>query len=61
MPSLFQELDYRSTDLGALILRRRWEPRLAAFIHEIKLGGDFVMTSAVTASEALSERGASRG
>lgn len=58
MPSLFQELDYRPTDLGALILRRRWEPRLEAFIHEIKLGGDFVMTSAVTASEvALAERG----
>jgi hypothetical protein len=58
MPSLFQELDYRPTDLGALILRRRWEPRLSAFIHEIKLGGDFVMTSAVTASEvALAERG----
>jgi oligoribonuclease (3'-5' exoribonuclease) len=36
MPSLFQELDYRPTDLGALILRRRWEPRLEAFIHEIK-------------------------
>jgi hypothetical protein len=58
LPSLFQELDYRPTDLGALILRRRWEPRLSAFIHEIKLGGDFVMTSAVTASEvALAERG----
>jgi hypothetical protein len=58
MPSLFQELDYRPTDLGTLILRRRWEPRLSAFIHEIKLGGDFVMTSAVTASEvALAERG----
>ncbi|MBK1671210.1 spermidine synthase [Rhodovibrio sodomensis] len=58
MASLFQELDYRPTDLGTLILRRRWEPRLEAFIHEIKLGGDFVMTSAVTASEvALAERG----
>ena len=56
MPSLFQELDYRPTDLGTLILRRRWEPRLEAFIHEIKLGGDFVMTSAAP-EVVLAERG----
>jgi hypothetical protein len=52
MPSLFQELDYRRTDLGTRILRRRWERRLEAFIHEIKLGGDFGVISAVTACGA---------
>jgi spermidine synthase len=58
MPTLFQELDYRPTDLGTLTLRRRWEPRVGDFVYEIKLGGDFVMTSVVTASEeALAQRG----
>lgn len=55
---LFEELDYQSTPLGPLILRRRWVARAGAHAFEIKLGDAFLMSSLFTASEiALAEKG----
>lgn len=51
MSLLFEELDYRPTPIGALSLRRRRELSLGVDVFEIKLGGEFLMTSLVTASE----------
>jgi spermidine synthase len=47
----FEELDYRLTPIGGLILRRRWELSLGVDIFEIKLGDEFLMSSLFTASE----------
>jgi len=51
MSALFEELDYRTTPIGALSLRRRREPRLGVDVFEIKLGEDFLMSSLFTESE----------
>lgn len=55
----FEELDYRPTPLGELILRRRREPRLdGAELYEVKLGDAFLMSSLFTDGEvALADRG----
>jgi len=48
----FEELDYRSTDLGELVLRRRRSPSHGnRWIHEITLDGEFLMSSAVHDAE----------
>lgn len=48
----FEELDYRSTSLGELVLRRRREPRLGGReAYEIKLGDEFLMSSLFTEGE----------
>lgn len=55
--SLFEELDYAPTPIGALTLRRRYDPTLKKQVFEVKLGDEFLMSSAYTASEiALAER-----
>lgn len=46
----FEELDYRPTPLGPLSLRRRIDPKLGE-VFEIKLGQEYLMTSAFTESE----------
>ncbi len=51
MSALFEELDFRPTPMGALILRRRRDLARAVDVFEIKLGDDFLMTSLHTASE----------
>jgi spermidine synthase len=51
MSRLFEELDYTPTPLGALSLRRRWEPKAGVDVYEVKLGDDFLMSSLFTASE----------
>jgi len=55
--TLFEELDYRETRLGALSLRRRSEPRAGdAVVYEVKLDDEFLMSSLFTAGEtALAE------
>ncbi|MCF6311915.1 MAG: hypothetical protein L3J39_05650 [Verrucomicrobiales bacterium] len=55
----FQELDYRQTPLGELILRRRTVLSLDNLeVHEIILGDSFLMSSLFTAVEiALSDLG----
>jgi len=50
--TLFEELDYRETPMGELVLRRRAEPRLQdRIVYEVKLGDDFLMSSLFTAGE----------
>lgn len=51
MSLLFEELDYQPTPIGALSLRRRHDQVLDADVYEIKLGDEFLMSSAFTASE----------
>jgi len=57
MSRLFAELDYQSTPIGAVSLRRRRELTLDVDVYEIKLDDEFLMSSLYTASEvALAER-----
>lgn len=51
MSVMFEELDYCPTEIGAISLRRRWEPRLGKDIYEIKLGDEHLMSDVFTASE----------
>lgn len=56
MSRLFEELDYQSTPIGAVSLRRRRELTLDVDVYEIKLDDEFLMSSLYTASEvALAE------
>lgn len=56
MSTMFEELDYQPTDIGAISLRRRRDLRLGQDVLEIKLGEEFLMTSAFTASEVALAR-----
>lgn len=52
MKPLFEELDYRETELGELILRRRRMMGLKGVtIYEVMLAGDFLMSSLFHDSE----------
>ena len=43
---IFEELDFRPTPIGDLILRRRRIPKLGELdVYEVKLGDDFLMSS----------------
>ncbi len=59
MALIFEELDYQTTALGDISLRRRSEPRLDnQIIYEVKLGEEFLMSSLfVEAEEQLSKLG----
>ncbi len=49
---MFEELDYRKTELGELILRRRAVLSLdGAEVYEVKLDGEFLMSSLVKDAE----------
>ncbi len=62
MELIFEELDYQSTPLGDISLRRRSEPRLDnKIIYEVKLGEEFLMSSLFyDAEEQLSTLGLSK-
>ena len=47
----FEELSYRKTPLGDLVLRRRTEVKLGVEVYEVKLGDEFLMSSLFTGSE----------
>jgi spermidine synthase len=47
----FQELDWRPTPLGELVLRRRWDPLVEQEVYEIKLDDEFLMSSLFTVAE----------
>lgn len=48
----FEELGFQETPIGELSLRRRSEPRLdGQVIYEVKLGGDYLMSSLFTVGE----------
>ncbi|MBC8373714.1 MAG: spermidine synthase [Planctomycetes bacterium] len=50
--AMFEELDYSRTSLGELILRRRTVPAMDdACLYEVKLDGEFLMSSIVNESE----------
>lgn len=51
MSARFQELDWRPTPLGELVLRRRWDPAVDKEVHEVKLDDAFLMSSLFTVSE----------
>jgi len=58
MSAYFEELDFRPTPMGVLSLRRRRQLSSGIDIFEIKLGDEFLMSSAFTAGEvALSRLG----
>lgn len=56
MSYLFEELDYRSTPIGALTLRRRRGIASDDAIYEMKLGEEFLMSSQFTVSEVALAR-----
>jgi spermidine synthase len=47
----FQELDWRATPMGELVLRRRWDPVVDEDVYEIKLNDEFLMSSLFTVAE----------
>lgn len=51
MSAGFEELDWRSTPLGEISLRRRLEPTLQVDVYEVKLGDEFLMSSLFPAAE----------
>ncbi len=51
MAARFEEIDWRETPLGAISLRRRWDPVAAADVFEVKLDDDFLMSSLFTVAE----------
>jgi spermidine synthase len=51
MMARFQELDWRSTRMGELVLRRRWDPVAGTEVYEVKLGDEFLMSSLFTVAE----------
>jgi spermidine synthase len=54
----FEEIDWRTTPLGEISLRRRTEPILGTPVFEVKLDDAFLMSSLFTAGEiALAELG----
>ncbi|NLU68409.1 spermidine synthase [Streptomyces sp. HNM0574] len=58
MGARFQELDWRTTRLGEISLRRRRDPASGEDVYEVKLDDDFLMSSMFTAGEvALAQLG----
>jgi spermidine synthase len=51
MSARFEEIDWRETPMGAISLRRRWDPSFGAEVYEVKLDDDFLMSSVFTAGE----------
>ena len=50
-PPRFEELDWQSSALGEIVLRRRIEPTLGIDVYEVKLGEEFLMSSLFTVAE----------
>ncbi|MBB2987326.1 spermidine synthase [Terracoccus luteus] len=51
MSRRLEEIDWQSTPLGDLMLRRRREPTTGREIYEVKLGEEFLMSSLFTVAE----------
>jgi spermidine synthase len=47
----FAELDWVQTPIGAVSLRRRFDPRVRTEVYEVKLDDDFLMSSLFTVAE----------
>ncbi|WP_337749328.1 spermidine synthase [Microbacterium sp. B19(2022)] len=51
MITRFEELDWQTTPIGDLMLRRRTEPAVGQEIYEVKLGDEYLMSSLFTVAE----------
>jgi spermidine synthase len=51
MAATFEELDWSRTPLGEVSLRRRQDPVTREILFEVKLGDEFLMSSAFTVAE----------
>ncbi|WP_329100626.1 spermidine synthase [Micromonospora sp. NBC_01699] len=51
MGARFEELDWRETEIGAISLRRRFDPSLRVEVYEVKLDDEFLMSSLFTVAE----------
>jgi spermidine synthase len=47
----FEELDWRETEIGAISLRRRFDPSFRVEVYEVKLDDEFLMSSLFTVAE----------
>ncbi|HEX5598580.1 MAG TPA: spermidine synthase [Micromonosporaceae bacterium] len=47
----FEELDWRETEIGAVSLRRRFDPFFQTEVYEVKLDDEFLMSSLFTTAE----------
>ncbi|SNR82083.1 Spermine/spermidine synthase [Haloechinothrix alba] len=57
MSARFQELDWRHTSMGELVLRRRWDGTVGSEVYEVKLDDEYLMSSLFTvAEEAIAHR-----
>jgi spermidine synthase len=57
----FEELDWQQTPMGAISLRRRFDPVAKTEVHEVKLDEEFLMSSLFTSGEIeLSRLGLAR-
>jgi spermidine synthase len=53
MSATFEELDWTRTPLGELVLRKRQDPVTREILFEVKLGEEFLMSSAFTVGEIM--------
>lgn len=51
MSARFEELDFRTTPMGEISLRRRRDPVTGADVHEVKLDDEYLMSSLFTVAE----------
>ena len=51
MGRLVEELDYRATPMGPIILRRRWVSAIDSDVYEVLLGDEHLMSSLFTVGE----------
>lgn len=51
MSARFEEIDWRSTPMGEISLRRRRDPVSGQDVYEVKLGDEYLMSSLFTAGE----------
>jgi spermidine synthase len=51
MGARLEELDWRETEIGAISLRRRFDPSLRVEVYEVKLDDEFLMSSLFTVAE----------
>jgi spermidine synthase len=51
MSARFEELDFSSTPMGDLVLRKRHDPVVGTDVFEVKLGDEFLMSSLFTVAE----------
>ncbi|MCK0117265.1 spermidine synthase [Isoptericola sp. S6320L] len=51
MPLRFEELDFQTTPMGEISLRRRYDPAAQQDVYEVRLGDEYLMSSLFTVAE----------